>query len=115
MKILLDQNISYKIIKKLNHLYEEITQIGRLGMAQTDDAMVWQYARTHGYMLVTYDIYFQERNAVSGHPIKIIWLRTDNTSTPHIIQLLTDHHEAIEQFYQSPEHSCLEIVSTSAE
>lgn len=110
MKILLDQNISYKAIKKLQSQYEEVVQIGRLGMAQTDDAMVWQYARINNYVLVTIDPYFQERNILANHPTKIIWLKCENTSTKHVIKLLRDNHEKIMRFYESKEHSCLELI-----
>lgn len=109
MKILLDQNISYKAIKKLGKYYEEVAQVGRLGMAQTDDAMIWQYARTHNFMVVTFDDYFQERNILSGHTIKVILLRCQNTSTSHLIKTLADQKDTIRQFFEDTEASCLEI------
>ncbi len=109
MKILLDQNISYLAIKKLDNLFEEIAQIGRLGMAQTDDAMIWQYARTHGYTVVTFDAYFKERNILSEHPIKIIWLRCQDTSPDYIIKILKNNIEVIRAFFENTHWSCLEI------
>lgn len=109
MKLLLDQNISYKIIKKLDKFFEEVAQVGRLGMAQTDDGMIWQYARTNNYVLVTFDPYFQERNIVAGHPLKIIWLKCRNTSTKNLVQVLTGSVEEIKAFYEDPELTCLEI------
>ncbi len=114
MKILLDQNISYHTIKKLGNLFEEVAQIGRLGMAQTDDAMIWQYARTHGYVLVTFDAYFKERNILSGHPIKIIWLKCQNTAPDFVIKLLKSNISTIQEFYQHSHWSCLEISDQDA-
>ena len=109
MKILLDQNISYKIIKKISQHYSEVTQVGRLGMAQTDDGMIWQFARTHGYVIVTFDTYFHERNLISGEPIKVIWLRCEDTSTDNISNILINNQQAILEFYQSEDFICLEL------
>lgn len=109
MKLLLDQNISYKLIKKLDKYFDEVAQVGRLGMAQTDDGMIWQYARTNNYVIVTYDPYFQERNVVAGHSLKVIWLKCQNTSTKNIIQLIINYVDDIKEFYNNPELTCLEI------
>lgn len=109
MKLLLDVNISYKIAKKLNDFYEEVAQAGRLGMSQTDDAMIWQFARTRGYILVTFEPYFQERNLLANNPIKIIWLRFQDTSTKHVEEVLSAHHQDIISFADSEVYSCLEL------
>ncbi|NJL14484.1 MAG: DUF5615 family PIN-like protein [Microscillaceae bacterium] len=109
MKILLDQNISYHAIKKLATCYEEVAQVGRLGMAQTDDAMIWQYARTHGYVLVTFDAYFKERNILSGHPIKIILLRFENASPDFVIKTLKSQASIIQDFFTNENLACLEL------
>ncbi len=109
MKLLLDQNISYRAIKPLSAEYTEVAQIGRLGMAQTDDAMVWQYARTHDFMMVTFDPYFSERNIISGHPIKVIWLRFPNTRTEVVVDMLLNSLEKIEAFSKNKQISCLEL------
>lgn len=109
MKLLLDQNISYKAIKKLAPYYEEVAQVGRLGMAQTEDAMIWQYALVNEYVIVSFDAYFQERNLISDNPMKVIWLRLRNTATEHIIRVLISQQTLIEQFFQDEGCSCLEL------
>lgn len=109
MKILLDQNISYHAIRKLAKQFDEIAQIGRLGMAQTDDAMIWQYARTHRYVLVTFDNYFKERNILSGHPIKIILLKFENTTPDFVIKTIKKNIKAIRSFYEDDNWACLEL------
>lgn len=113
MKILLDQNLSYRLINLLSDYYTDVAQVGRLGMAQTDDGMIWQYARVHDYILVTYDAYFQERNLVSGNPIKIIWLRVKDIRTDNIRKLLINRVAEVKQLYESDAQSCLEILDES--
>ena len=109
MKLLLDQNISYKLIKPLSKLYEEVVQVSRLGMGQTTDAMVWQYALTYGYTIVTHDAYFAERNALTGFPIKVIWLRCEDTSTDNLLRVLSENLQAITAFHADASRSCLEF------
>jgi predicted nuclease of predicted toxin-antitoxin system len=110
MKLLLDQNISYKAIKKLTNYYPEVTQVGRLGMAQTEDAMIWQYALVNNYIIVTFDAYFQERNLISGNPVKVIWLRLENTATENITRILVNNFALVQQFDEDDNYSCLELL-----
>jgi len=110
MKLLLDQNISYKLLKPLSKLYTDVAQISRLGMGQTSDSMVWQYALTHDYAIVTFDAYFIERNALTGYPIKVIWLRCEDNSTNNILQLLSENQALILQFNLDKDKSCLELI-----
>lgn len=109
MKLLLDQNISYKLTKLLQDYYADIAQVGRLGMAQTEDAMIWQYARVNDYMIVTFDSYFQERNLISGNPLKVIWLKIENTHTENIARLLIENQSKIQDFYTDDSYACIEI------
>jgi len=52
-----------------------------LGLHRAPDAHIWEYAATHDFTIVTQDSDFSERVALYGHPPKVIWLRTGNTST----------------------------------
>lgn len=109
MKLLLDQNFSYKLIKPLSKIYEEVVQIGRVGMGQTSDSMIWQHALTHDYTIVSIDAYFVEKNALTGYPIKVIWVRCQNTSTEHILNIFTDNYEIIREFHEDNTKYCLEL------
>lgn len=110
MKLLLDLNISYKVIKRINRIYGEVDQIGRLGMSQMDDAMIFQFARTNGYTIITFDAYFHERNLLANSSIKVIWLKLSNTSTENIINILRDNRKEIKAFINDESFTCLEIT-----
>ncbi len=110
MKLLLDQNISFKIIKMLEISFPEIIHVGRLGLGQTDDGMIWQFALVNDYMMVTTDSYFMERNLISGNPIKIIQLMFKDTSTENTAKKLFDNYENIKKFYYDTNYSYLQIV-----
>lgn len=48
MKLLFDQNLSYKLVKRLSDLYTGSEHIRQVGLAEADDAAVWDYAKDNG-------------------------------------------------------------------
>ncbi len=111
MKLLLDLNISYRVAKSLEEIFPEVTQVGRLGLGQTDDAMIWQYALVNNYAIVTLDEYFQNRNLVAGNPMKIIWIRRESITTAQIIDIFYKNQDFIKKFLESGDdtYMCLEL------
>ena len=73
-----------------------------VGLDTANDRTVWEYARQHGYLLVTKDADFSELLLLYGFPPKIIWIRRGNCSTQTIEQLLRDNFEAIETMNDDP-------------
>lgn len=55
MKLLFDQNLSFKLAKKLGDIFPGSSQVKLLGLDQADDAEIWEYARVNGFVLVTQD------------------------------------------------------------
>jgi predicted nuclease of predicted toxin-antitoxin system len=53
LKLLLDQNLSRKLVPELAGRYPGTSHVLLLGMAKTDDSDIWRYARHHGYTLVS--------------------------------------------------------------
>ena len=45
MKLLFDQNISYRIARKLSDCYPDCKQVRELGLANAEDVDIWDYAR----------------------------------------------------------------------
>ncbi len=81
MKLLFDQNISFRIIKKVNHLYTGCKQVNQVGLENAEDLKVWRFARKENYTIVTFDSDFYDLSLLRGHPPKIIWLRIGNATT----------------------------------
>ena len=102
MKLLLDQNISRKLVKTLGRSFPGTSHVHTLGLSTASDLEVWEYARTHEYIIVTQDSDFSERIAVHGHPPKVVWLRVGNTSTQHIKTLLAERRKDILAFGGCP-------------
>lgn len=112
MKILLDQNISFRVVKKIQTLYTEARQVRELGLENASDKQIWSFAKEHHFTIVTFDADFYDLANLLGHPPKIIWLRTGNTGTEHIAALLLEKAALIKEFIcqSDNEHlACLEI------
>jgi predicted nuclease of predicted toxin-antitoxin system len=93
MKLLLDENLSRRLVPFLVNDYPGTSQVSLLGMEQASDMALWQFAKNEGFVIVTRDPYFQEIALVHGHPPSIIWLKTDNPGKAVTSKLLLDYRE----------------------
>lgn len=109
MKLLYDQNLSYRLVAELNDLYPDSFHVRDIGMKEADDSDIWGYAVRNGYTIVSKDSDFHQQSFMHGHPPKIIWLRVGNCSTNTIISLLRTHHDAVLRFKQNEAASFLTL------
>lgn len=109
MKLLLDQNISHRLVKELEDIFPGSNHVYLLGLHKISDEEVWSYARNNGFTIVTQDSDFNERSIVYGYPPKVIWLRTRNTSTKNIKRLVEEHSQDILLFEKDRILGCLQI------
>lgn len=109
MKLLLDQNLSFKLCEELRDLFPHSAHVRLLSMDRADDRTIWEYAKLHGYLFLTQDADFAELSALYGVPPKVIWLRCGNQPTEIIEHLLRDHVSLIASFESDKNASCLEI------
>lgn len=108
MRLLLDENLSRRVIPSIIDIYPDSSQVALLGLEGYDDRGLWEYAKQHDYVLVTQDSDFHEMSILYGYPPKVIWLKCGNQPKQAIIHRLLDSQATIEQFYQQ-DVACLEI------
>jgi predicted nuclease of predicted toxin-antitoxin system len=84
VKLLLDENLSRRLVAKLSNLFPGSGHVAGLGLDRTDDSAIWEFARKNGYVIVTKDSDFYQRSLVFGPPPAIVWLRLGNASTDEI-------------------------------
>ncbi len=112
MKLLFDQNISFRIVKEMEVLFPKSKQVCDLGFENTSDLNIWNFAKENNFTIVTFDADFYDISLLKGIPPKIIWLRTGNTSTKNLEKLLKNNFELISDFIDNTtykEIDCLEI------
>tara|TARA_R110002050_G_scaffold270924_1_gene413991 strand:- start:290 stop:631 length:342 start_codon:yes stop_codon:yes gene_type:complete len=113
VKLLFDQNISFRIIKKIQDVFPDSSQVKLLDLQNATDIEIWNFARTNDFTIVTFDSDFSDIVNIKGFPPKIIWLRTGNTTTINIVSILAIHKQAIKDFVLSSDYkefACLEIA-----
>lgn len=109
MKLLFDQNLSYKLCAKLLDLFSGSEQARQIGLDRADDRTIWQYAVANGFTIVTQDSDFADFSGLYGSPPKVIWLRCGNQPTDVVESLLRNHAPAIHAFEHDANSGCLEI------
>lgn len=109
MRLLLDQNLSFRLLARLENVFPGSSQIHRLGMEHVDDLVIWRFARENGFSIVTKDSDFYERSLVHGFPPQVIWLKCGNVSTRQVEEILLRSLDAISSFLQERKAACLEI------
>jgi predicted nuclease of predicted toxin-antitoxin system len=110
VKLLLDENLSDRMIHRIVDLYPDSEHVKTLGLINTDDRLIWEYAKTNGFVIVSKDADFHQRSLLYGHPPKFIYLRIGNCSTSKIIQILRDNLDTIIQFKSSEAESLLVLT-----
>ena len=108
MKLLFDENLSFRLCRQLHPFFPDSSQVRLAGLAQADDDTIWRFAGANDYVIVSLDADFAERAAALGPPPKVIWLRCGNKPTESVAALLSDNFELIEAFSRD-EAACLEI------
>ena len=107
MKLLLDENLSDRIIDKIIDLYSDSQHVKTLGLINTDDALIWEFAKFNDFVIVSKDADFHQRSLLYGHPPKFIYLRIGNSPTAKIIEILRVYFLIIVEFFDSETESIL--------
>ena len=109
MKILIDANISWKLINVLAPIFGECTHVDLIGLkVPAKDKEIWDHALKNGYIIITKDNDFLDLLEVKGFPPKVVLIKTGNNSTRILADLIIDAKPKIEDL-QNNEYGLLEI------
>lgn len=109
MKLLLDENLSRRLLPFLQHDYPGSTQVALVGLESATDQSVWEYAKANGYVIVTRDADFEELTLVWGQPPQVIWIKAKNQSRTATLKMLLENKTLIEQALTLDRQACVEI------
>ncbi len=98
MKLLLDQNLSHRLLSALVSEYPGSVHVRDVGLSAADDQVVWSYVAQYGLTIVSKDSDFQQRALLYGHPPKVIWVRLGNCTTTAVAALLRARHDDVLAF-----------------
>ena len=60
MRLLFDQNLSFKLVRALADTYPDSVHVRDLEFLEADDASIWRYAAEHGLVIVSKDSDFHQ-------------------------------------------------------
>jgi predicted nuclease of predicted toxin-antitoxin system len=110
MKILLDANISWKLVNILKPIFGECCHVDLIGLKiPAQDIDIWNYALNNGYIIITKDNDFVDLLEIRGFPPKIVLLKTGNNSSKALAKLLITIKPMIEDL-ENNNYGLLEIV-----
>jgi predicted nuclease of predicted toxin-antitoxin system len=109
VKLLLDENLSPRLVATICSLYPGSTHVEDCGLLAAPDEQVWRFALENGFAIVTKDSDFSERSVLDGCPPKVILLRIGNCKTARAGFVLRDSFSDIEAFFNSQQDCCLVI------
>jgi predicted nuclease of predicted toxin-antitoxin system len=109
MKLLFDQNISFRILKKLSESFPDSSHVVNENLINASDLEIWEYAKQNEFTIVSQDSDFNDINLTKGFPPKIIWIKTGNIKTEEIVILLENYQLKIKEFFADVNLGCFEI------
>ena len=110
MKILLDANISWKLVNKLKPIFGECAHVDLIGIdVPAKDVDIRNYALNHGYIIITKENDFVDLLEVNGFPPKVVLLKTGNNNSLALMELLINVKSMIEDL-EVNNYGLIEIV-----
>jgi predicted nuclease of predicted toxin-antitoxin system len=113
MRLLLDENLSPRLVRALADLFPGSVHVHDCGLGESADSHVWDFAREESLTILSKDSDFCELSALRGSPPKVIWLHIGNCSTGEIEAVLRRFAVAIAEFINHPEDRCLVLTRRS--
>ena len=110
MKILLDANISWKLINLIKSAFPDCLHADNIGLVfPAKDSEIWGYAKENDCTIITKDSDFVNLLEMNGYPPKIILLKTGNNRNQALAEIIIKAEKDIKDFITS-DYGLLEIV-----
>ena len=109
MKLLPDENLTFRLVKALQKEYPGSCHVKDVNLTKTDDFLVWQRAQRNGFAILTQDADYEQLARLRGHPLKVIYLRFGNSTLLNLLSQLRHFRDVIAAFLLHPAAACLEL------
>jgi predicted nuclease of predicted toxin-antitoxin system len=105
--LLFDENLSHRLAARLNDLFPGSSHVTFENLLHADDFLVWDYARTNSFSIVTADGDFYDLAVLQGPPPKVVWLRGCDYPTAVAESLIRDQAIRLREFLNDPNRAVL--------
>jgi len=110
IKLLFDQNISYRLVSRLKEVYPNSQHVAAIGLDMASDIDVWTYAKDNQYVLVSKDSDFNDICTLYDFPPHIIWLRLGNSRVTTVYEALVKHKDKVNIIVEENKTGIIEIT-----
>tara|TARA_R110002050_G_scaffold300722_2_gene471883 strand:- start:23312 stop:23647 length:336 start_codon:yes stop_codon:yes gene_type:complete len=109
MKLLIDQNISNRIIESISDIFPGSAHVKEANLSDASDEEIRAYAYSNKFALVTTISDFFDLNMVLENAPKIIYIKGNHVTTNKLEWAVRVNQEGIENFISENPATCLTI------
>ena len=109
MKFLIDENLSDKLVARLDADFPGTQHVKHVLMSAKPDADLWELAKREGFIILTQDDDFVEMSALRGTPPKVVHLSMGNHTTKEWLAIIQANALVKGQFERDAEIGLLVI------
>lgn len=109
MKLLLDENLSRRIVTSLEPYYPGTTHVSLVGLGRSMDYDIWLYAKKNNFVILSRDSDYYDLSLVKGSPPQVIWLKIGNCRKQTVIDLLIKKINILTNLLECENLTCVEL------
>jgi predicted nuclease of predicted toxin-antitoxin system len=99
MKLLFDENLSRRLVEATRDLFPNSAHVSQVGLTNsTTDRQIWDYAKQHGFAIITADTDFVTMANAYGPPPKVILLENCDFPTSIAVRIIRANATLLSQF-----------------
>ena len=91
MRLLFDHNLSHKLVGRLGDAFPGSEHVRNVGLREAADHVVWEYAKSRGFAIVSKDEDFHHLSFHRGPPPKVVWVKLGNCTTDDVERVLREN------------------------
>jgi predicted nuclease of predicted toxin-antitoxin system len=100
LKLLFDENLSHRLVERLEDVYPGSQHVRAIGMRSAPDRIVLEYADLMEMILVTKDSDFDDLSILGSDTAKVLRLDLGNCTTDQIERVLRDIAIDLESMFE---------------
>lgn len=98
MRLLLDENISWRLAAYLRPHCAAVVHVRDLGLDNSPDTSIWRYARQHGYDVLTKDEDFLRLVVTEGFPPRVVAVQNAQVPVAKLAEYLLARLPQLQEF-----------------
>jgi predicted nuclease of predicted toxin-antitoxin system len=102
VKLMLDENLSRRLVPLLQTRFPGTSQVALLGLERASDMELCEHATQHGFVICSKDDDFLRLVAARGYRPRLIHLAMGNASNETVLASLLEAAERLQRAFEDP-------------